>query len=663
MACLYRKMNYMFQQDSPDPTRKHEHRIDLRDIKNTGLEYYYPYIIEAAQEGIWVLDTRGGTMYANQRMALLLGTTIEDVLQKTLHDFLFEDDSVNTFHPTDFNAPSSNGPHECRYRQASGLERWVRVNSSQVKDQQGNPVGVVAMHTDITDRKKTETALQLSRENMGLIIDSVKDYAIMMVDKDRHVLSWNAGAELIFGFAAHEITGRLMDELFTPEDRSNHVPETELLLALKVGHSYDDRWHIRKDGSRFFASGVMTRLNQDGESTKFIKIARDWTERKNMEETLKKADRHKNEFLATLAHELRNPLASILSGMEVLKQEKNYAYTVKTRDIIERQIHQMIHLVNDLLDISRISLGKIKISKQPVNLIEAVHMALETARPVIEGYKHAMSISLPSGPIIVNADLTRLSQIFLNLLVNSAKYTPPAGKITFNVQRKNGEVVIQLKDNGMGIPQDMLSSIFEMFEQIQDRSEYPQAGLGIGLSVVKQLVEMHNGQVHAYSEGANKGSEFIVTLPMHEKQELPYKPDKAPGSAAGSDAAPGSKKILLVDDNTDAADMMEILLRKKGYTIQKAYDGRSGINTAITFDPDIVLLDLGLPDLNGYEVLKVLKEKLGNRFYLAISGWGQEEDLNRSKEAGFDHHLVKPVDIQSLLEIISQGKLTPGAPR
>jgi PAS domain S-box-containing protein len=512
------------------------------------------------------------------------------------------------------------------------------------------------LHTDITERKTTENTLQLTRENMGLIIDSVKDYAIMMVDKDRRVLSWNSGAELIFGYAAHEITGQQTDRLFTPEDRSNQVPEAEMLLALKAGHSFDDRWHMRKDGSRFFASGVMTRLNQDEESTKFIKIARDWTERKNMEETLKKADRHKNEFLATLAHELRNPLASILSGIEVLKQDKDNANSVKTREIIERQIHQMIHLVNDLLDISRISLGKIEISKQPVNLIEAVHLALETARPIIEGYKHALNLSLPSEPVIVNADLTRLSQVFMNLLINSAKYTPPAGKLTFTVKRENDEVVIRLKDNGMGIPPDMLSSIFEMFEQIQDRSEYPQAGLGIGLSVVKQLVEMHNGHVHAYSEGASKGSEFVVTIPLHKNQELPSKPGEAPGTAAVKQAETAGKKILLIDDNTDAADMMEILLRKKGYNVKKAYDGKSGIDAAQTFEPEIVLLDLGLPDMNGYEVLKLLKERPGHRFYVAISGWGQEDDLNRSKEAGFDHHLVKPVDIQSLLEILSKAK-------
>ena len=357
--------------------------------------------------------------------------------------------------------------------------------------------------------------------------------------------------------------------------------------------------------------------------------------------------------MATLAHELRNPLASILAGIEVLKQDSN-PENIKSCQVVERQVQQMIHLVNDLLDISRISLGKIKLSMQPVNLIDSIHLALETSRQIIEGYKHALAISLPAGPVMVHGDASRLCQVFLNILINSAKYTPPGGNISLTVSRKKHTVEVSVRDNGMGIPPEMLSSIFEMFEQIQDRSEYPQAGLGIGLSVVKQLVEMHGGLVEARSEGSNQGSEFIVTFPLLQNGEL-LKRSNAKVVAEEKLTEPqtrNKRKILLVDDNADATDMMEILLKRRGYIIRKANDGKSGISEALDFDPDIIILDLGLPDLDGYSVLKTIREKLGKRFFLALSGWGQQEDIIRSREAGFDRHLVKPVDINSLLAVL-----------
>ena len=613
---------------------------------------YLSLITDNIQQGAWVIDLRGNISYANRQMAELLGTTAVDMKDKPIFDFLSTDNTLNLLHLINSQKLLSDNPIEFKYRKVTGEDCWLRVNLNPLKDDKGNLIGTVALHSEIPKQYKEDN--NVASEDMGVILDSVKDYAIMMVDRDHQVLSWNVGAKVIFGYDEYEIIGKKVDVLFTENDNRNNAPEAELITALKIGHSYDDRWHMRKDGSVFFASGVMTRLNEDGQSTKFLKIARDWTDRKKLEEMLKKADRHKNEFLATLAHELRNPLASILSGIEVLKQDPDNGKMVHTREIIERQVQQMIHLVNDLLDISRISLGKIKLSKHPMNVLDAVHLALETSHVIIQGYKHALEVSLPSGPIIVDGDMTRLSQVFLNILINSAKYTAPSGKIILEVNRENEEVVIRVKDNGMGIPKDMLSSIFEMFEQIQDRSEYPQAGLGIGLSVVKQLVEMHGGHVGAYSAGSNLGSEFIVTLPISKNKYVPAEKNEAiPLPVAHSNVTQvGKKRILLIDDNADAADMMGILLKKRGYSVKKAYDGESGIATALEFNPDIVILDLGLPDISGYDVLKAMKEIPGRRFYLALSGWGQEEDLIKSKNAGFNHHFVKPIDIQSLDEIL-----------
>lgn len=625
---------------------------ELADVNLQDLDFYYTTILQGTQEGIWITNPQGATIYVNRRMSELLGSSAEEMKKKNRLDFVLGED-----YETAFRLVQNRSQHikafECKYRRADGSEQWTEVTTSPVLDKAGNYLATVAIHTDITDRKIAENALQRSQQGVRVLMDRVRDYAIFSIDKDRHVLTWNTGAKEIFGYSENEIIGQLCDVLFTAEDVANRIPEKEVELALGSGHALDDRWLKRKDGSIFYVSGVLTALNQEGDVERFIKIARDWTEQRKIEEALKNADRHKNEFLATLAHELRNPLASINSGLEVLRKAQDDKSRMQTQERIERQTQLMIHLVNDLLDISRISLGKIKIKKQPLNLIEAINLALETSRPIILGYGHSLTVSLPEEPIVVNGDNTRLSQVFMNILINAAKYTPPGGMITFTASHENNNVIIRVRDNGRGIPLHMLGTIFEMFEQIQDRSEYPQAGLGIGLSVVKQLVQMHDGHVEAYSDGENKGSEFVVRLPLHLNHKLHRQHENvSTESKAPNAAAPVTKRVLIVDDNSDAADMMEILLKKKGFTTRKAYDGRGGICAAVDFNPEIVLLDLGLPDIDGYEVVKTLKEKLGKRLYIALSGWGQEEDLNRSKAAGFDHHLVKPVDFKTIEDLI-----------
>ncbi|HZG25896.1 MAG TPA: ATP-binding protein [Chitinophagaceae bacterium] len=486
-------------------------------------------------------------------------------------------------------------------------------------------------------------------EIAAVAISSIKDYAIIIIDERRRILSWNIGATEIFGYTRQEITGQLLDVIFTDDDVKNGLPQQEIQTALAIGRASNDRWLKRHDGSTFYANGMLLGVMEEVKPARFIKIVRDWTEQKKVEDRLKISDRHKSEFLATLAHELRNPLASINSGLEVLMEAQDDQGRQTTQAAIYRQVQQMVHLVNDLLDISRISLGKITFKKEPVNIVEAINLSLETCRPIINGQRHNLKVNLPEDVLIVDGNVTRLSQVFLNILINAAKYTPPEGHISLDLERVDHHAIVRVRDNGLGIPKNMLTNIFEMFEQIQDRSEYPQAGLGIGLSVAKQLVELHDGRVEVFSEGKGKGCEFVVTVPLYRDQSVPAQPRSIEDdSKTLKPETPVNKRILLVDDNSDAADLLGILLKKKSFTVEKAYDGRSGINTALAFDPEIVILDLGLPDIDGYQVLKTLKEKLGERTYIALSGWGQQEDMERSRKAGFKHHIVKPVDIKTL---------------
>lgn len=369
-------------------------------------------------------------------------------------------------------------------------------------------------------------------------------------------------------------------------------------------------------------------------------------------EALKETDRRKDEFLAMLAHELRNPLAPVRNAVHILRASSpGNAETQWAQDVIERQVQQMSRLVDDLLDVSRIARGKIDLKRERLAIATAVSNAVEAARPLIERGRHEFSLAVPSEPLYVEADAARLSQIFSNLLANAAKYTDPGGRIHVQIERADDRVAVHVCDNGMGIPAEMLSSVFDMFVQVERAGDRSQGGLGIGLTLVKRLAELHGGSVEAKSAGAGLGSEFIVRLPL-----APERPE-AVGATTGPYLSANLQKvrILVADDNKDAADSLAVLLRGNGSEVRVAYDGLEAVGAAIAFQPDVVLLDIGLPKLYGYDAARRIREARGTEVLLiAITGWGQEEDRRRAYEAGFDHHLTKPVRFESLLRIIAR---------
>jgi signal transduction histidine kinase/DNA-binding response OmpR family regulator len=368
---------------------------------------------------------------------------------------------------------------------------------------------------------------------------------------------------------------------------------------------------------------------------------------------IREADRRKNEFLAMLAHELRNPLAPIRNAVHLLRQAGTDPKHLNwAGEVIDRQVRQLVRLVDDLLDVSRITRGSITLQPEWVDLAAVVGSAVETSRPLLDGRRQTLTVTLPPERLQLHADPARLAQVLANLLNNAAKYTPEGGAVTLTAQRDAMDVVFRVHDTGLGIPAEMLSSVFDLFTQVERSLDRAQGGLGIGLTLVRRLVEMHGGNVRAYSEGSDKGSEFVVRLPLEG-------PDASKGSAPHPSRPPraltSSHRIFLVDDNVDGASSLAMLLRELGHEVRVAHNGAAALEAVADFEPEVVLLDIGLPGMDGYEVARRMRSQLGLKDLLlvALTGYGQDEDRRRSREAGFNLHLVKPLDLDVLPSIFA----------
>jgi signal transduction histidine kinase/ActR/RegA family two-component response regulator len=409
----------------------------------------------------------------------------------------------------------------------------------------------------------------------------------------------------------------------------------------------------RADGTGFPIELAITRIPTDG-PPQFTAYLRDITERKRTEAALREADRRKDEFLATLAHELRNPLAPLRNAVQILKMPRlDPSMVERSREMMERQVQHLVRLVDDLLDVSRVMGGKIVLRKERVELASVVARAVETVQPLIEAQGHELTSSMPPESLPLNADPVRLAQVVGNLLTNAAKYTEANGRIWLTAQREGEEVVLRVRDSGIGIGPDMLPHIFELFVQVDHAATRSQGGLGIGLTLVKNLVEMLNGTVEAHSEGLGKGSDFVVRLPLSERgreepsdQENPEQMEAAP--------SPGHR-LLVVDDNRDAADSLAMLLRLKGHEVLVAHDGPTALELVKDYCPRMIFLDIGMPGMDGYEVARLIRGQPGleNVALAALTGWGQPEDRRRTREAGFNHHLVKPPEPKVLEELLA----------
>ncbi|OAI46057.1 hypothetical protein AYO44_12045 [Planctomycetaceae bacterium SCGC AG-212-F19] len=383
---------------------------------------------------------------------------------------------------------------------------------------------------------------------------------------------------------------------------------------------------------------------------KQLQLEEENKQRRRVEQELVDADRRKNDFLATLAHELRNPLAPIAYSLEIMQHAKDDPVAVATaQETVKRQVRQMVRLVDDLLDVSRITRNKVELRKETVELAKVLQSAVETSHPLLAAAGHVLTVTQPAEPIVLDADPIRLAQVFANLLNNAAKYMDRGGKIWLTVERGGREAIVTVRDTGIGIPADMLPRIFEMFAQVDGALERSQGGLGIGLCLVKWLTEMHGGRVEAQSDGPGQGSAFIVRLPLCADAKV-----LAPAPPSDRPAASGHR-VLVVDDNADAVSSMQAMLASLGNEVRTASDGVGAVAAAATFLPDVVLLDLRMPQMNGYDAAREIRaQPWGKEMVLiAHTGWGQEEDRRRSQAAGFDYHLVKPVASDALEKLLS----------
>jgi len=383
-------------------------------------------------------------------------------------------------------------------------------------------------------------------------------------------------------------------------------------------------------------------------------LSREMEERRGAENALRLADRRKDEFLATLAHELRNPLAPLRNALAILKLASADArVTAEAREMMERQLNQMVRLVDDLLDVSRITTGKLSLSREPTDLAAVMRSAVDTVTPYLEARRHALKVVLPRATVHLDADPTRLAQVFSNLLHNAAKFTPPGGRIEVSSDVEGDEVVVRVADNGIGITSDMLAGVFEMFAQADQSLERTQAGLGVGLTLARRLVELHGGTLAATSEGPGRGSQFIVRLPIAAPPAAAAAGVGEPVRASGAATRP--HRVLVVDDNRDFANSLALILRAQGNDVRVAHDGEAALDLVEGWRPDIGFLDIGLPKLNGYDLARALRARPATAgiALVAVTGWGQENDRQRAFAAGFDQHLVKPAEPARVLEILA----------
>lgn len=399
-------------------------------------------------------------------------------------------------------------------------------------------------------------------------------------------------------------------------------------------------------------NATLQRANQELESANRA-LQKEVTERARAQEALKEADRHKDEFLAMLAHELRNPLAPILSAVQLMRMKPMADPQLSwSRDVIERQLSHLTRLVDDLLDVARISGGRITLSREPVELAVLIARAVETVQPLIQARGHEFTSEIPAGTLTINADPLRLTQAFGNVLGNAAKYTEQAGRISLTVRQQGTDVEIRVRDTGIGIPAELLPRIFDLFTQV--RSDHSQSGLGIGLALVRRLLQMHGGTITAHSEGPGKGTEFLIRLPLFLETAQAANGEK---SSTGTDAAPPvRRRILVADDNADALETLATVLELGGHEVFSARNGSLALESAERHLPEVALLDIGMPLLDGYEVARRIRAQAwGKRITLvALTGWGQDSDRRRSQEAGFDSHLVKPLDVDKLTELLAR---------
>jgi len=625
-----------------DPTVRTEERFRL--------------LVDSVQDyAIFMLDTEGRVVTWNAGAERLKGYRAHEIIGR----------SFETFYPAE--AVAAGWPkHELRMAIAQGrfedegwrlrqdgTRFWASVVITALRERDGTLRGFAKVTRDLTARRAQEEALRQSEEQFRLLVESVKDYAIFMLDPQGRVLTWNAGAATINGYSAAEVLHRDFSMFFTPEDVAAGRPAQELETARREGRVETEGWRVRRDGSLFWASAIVTPvLGPDGTLRGFAKVTRDLSQQRRLLE-LEHASQRMQEFIATLAHELRNPLAPVRNASSVLRRQTDLPPTaLRMCDIIDRQMTHLTRLVDDLLDVGRIVTGKIALSIAPIDFVEVVHTSVETVRPAMQAREQTLALRLPAHlPLL--GDATRLAQALQNLLHNAVRYTPAGGHIAVSVHTEGNSVIASVADNGQGIAPEALERIFDLFRQEPSAERSPsESGLGIGLNLARALVEQHGGRLTAHSEGLGRGSRFVMQLPLRQAAPEPVSAD-LPANDAGSPP----RRVLVVDDNRDSTDSMVTMLHLMGHAAEGAYSAGDALARAERFRPELVLLDLNMPGDDGYTAIKRLRAQCGDTLFVAaMTGYGQASDREATARAGFQAHLTKPIDAAQIEALLRQAR-------
>ena len=620
-----------------------------------------PVLFQIAAEqtkdyALLLLDDTGHILTWNVGAERIKGYTADEIIGKHFSIFYTREAVDSGWPDYELTAATAEGRFEdegWRVRR-DGSRFWASVVITALRDSTGKLLGFSKITRDLSQRRLYEEAVAQSEERFRLLVEAVVDYAIYMVDAQGLVTSWNAGAEKIKGYKAEEIIGKHFSRFFTPEDVRAGKPWEELGIARASGRTESTGWRVRKNGERFWARAVVSAIyGSEGHLRGFAKVTQDLSDKRHMQ-ALEEAAKNIDEFIAVLAHDLRNPLAPIETAMQLIAHTPPASPTREEMlQIISRQTAQLRRVVDEMLDVSRLTGSELRFERLVTEFSEIVRRGAESADPAIRAANHHLEMNLAATPLYVEGDVDRLAQVVSNLLNNAARYTPQGGRIAVSTRVEAGFAVLTVSDTGRGIPRERIGRIFDMFVHRHSDTERVGRGLGVGLALSRRIAELHGGSLTAASAGEHRGSEFTLRIPLYVQNV--EAPELATTQSTSSPPTGGhGRRILIVDDNIDAASTLQLLLSSLGHETAIAHSGLEALQRAREFAPSVVLLDIGLPDIDGYEVARRLRsEKAGDRLkIIAITGWGGEA-REKSLEAGFDVHLVKPVryaDLEKALE-------------
>ncbi|MEK8030245.1 PAS domain S-box protein [Ideonella sp. DXS29W] len=601
---------------------------------------------------IFMLDPQGRVVTWNAGAQRIKGYRPAEIIGHSFERFYPADKVASGWPAEELRLAALHGRIEdegWRLRQ-DGTRFWASVVITALRDHDGQLKGYGKVTRDLTERRLQGEVLRRSEEQFRLLVEGVKDYALYMLDPEGHVLTWNAGAAAISGYSASEVLARHFSMFFSDADAAAGLPAAELALALSTGRAEFEGQRRRKDGSLYWTHVVITPLwGAEGIHRGFAKVTRDLSPQRRLLE-LEQACRRMNEFIAVLAHELRNPLAPIRNAVSVIRMQPDLPEPVrKLAGMADRQALHLARLVDDLLDVGRIVTGKLSLHHDELDLREIVLSSADAVQPLMDAKHHRLRVEAPEG-LHVRGDATRLAQVLHNLLVNAARYTPPGGEVSITTRRDGARCITQVRDNGQGIAAGSLERIFGLFEQEDAGARDPSdSSLGIGLTLARTMAELHGGALTAHSEGRGRGAMFELALPCQPSEPLA---DATLGQAA---PRPHYLRVLVVDDNRDSADSMVMLLDQLGYEAYGAYDADDALRLGQEVAPTLVLLDLNLPGRDGFEIIGALRQQRPQPMCIvAMTGHGQRGDRERTREAGFDEHLTKPIELDQLLAVVTR---------